>query len=69
MVGDNISFGEFKVNGSRYNAQKFIIQDFFIAKAMDKVRSGGVVMFITCKGKMDKTSPEEGKYIAQRAEL
>ncbi len=69
VVIGNIPFGEFKVNDSRYNAQKFLIHDYFIAKALDKVRAGGVVMFITSKGTMDKASPEVRKYIAQRAEL
>ena len=69
VVLGNIPFGEFKVNDSRYNAQKFLIHDYFIAKALDKVRAGGVVMFITSKGTMDKKSPEVRKYIAQRAEL
>ena len=40
-----------------------------LSKALDKVRAGGVVMFITSKGTMDKASPEVRKYIAQRAEL
>lgn len=62
-------FGEIRVNDSRYNAQKFLIHDYFFAKALDKVRAGGVVMFITSKGTMDKASPEVRKYIAQRAEL
>ena len=69
VVLGNIPFGEFKVNDSRYNAQKFLIHDYFIAKALDKVRAGGIVMFITSKGTMDKASPEVRKYIAQRAEL
>ena len=69
VVLGNIPFGEFKVNDSRYNAHKFLIHDYFIAKALDKVRAGGVVMFITSKGTMDKASPEVRKYIAQRAEL
>jgi N12 class adenine-specific DNA methylase len=69
VVLGNIPFGEFKVNDSRYNAQKFLIHDYFIAKSLDKVRAGGVVMFITSKGTMDKASPEVRKYIAQRAEL
>ena len=69
VVLGNIPFGEFKVNDSRYNVQKFLIHDYFIAKALDKVRAGGVVMFITSKGTMDKASPEVRKYIAQRAEL
>ncbi|HBF1318173.1 TPA: DEAD/DEAH box helicase family protein [Clostridioides difficile] len=69
VVLGNIPFGEFKVNDSRYNAQKFLIHDYFIAKALDKVRAGGIVTFVTSKGTMDKASPDVRKYIAQRAEL
>ena len=69
VVIGNVPFGEIRVNDSRYNAQKFLIHDYFFAKALDKVRSGGVVAFITSKGTMDKASPEIRKYIAQRAEL
>ena len=69
VVLGNVPFGEIRVNDSRYNAQKFLIHDYFFTKALDKVRAGGVVMFITSKGTMDKASPEVRKYIAQRAEL
>lgn len=69
VVLGNVPFGEIRVNDSRYNAQKFLIHDYFFAKALDKVRAGGVVMFITSKGTMDKASPEVRKYIAQRAEI
>ena len=69
VVLGNVPFGEIRVNDSRYNAQKFLIHDYFFAKALDKVRAGGVVMFITSKGTMDKANPEVRKYIAQRAEL
>ena len=69
VVLGNVPFGEFKVDDSRYNAQKFLIHDYFFAKALDKVRTGGIVMFVTSKGTMDKASPEVRKYIAQRAEL
>ena len=69
VVIGNVPFGDFKVNDSRYNAQKFLIHDYFFAKALDKVRAGGVVAFITSKGTMDKASPEIRKYIAHRAEL
>lgn len=69
VVIGNVPFGEIRVNDSRYNAHKFLIHDYFFAKALDKVRSGGVVAFITSKGTMDKASPEVRKYIAQRAEL
>ena len=69
VVIGNVPFGDFKVNDNRYNAQKFLIHDYFFAKALYKVRTGGVVAFITSKGTMDKASPEVRKYIAQRAEL
>ena len=69
VVIGNVPFGDFKVNDSRYNAQKFLIHDCFFAKSLDKVRAGGVVALITSKGTMDKASPEIRKYIAQRAEL
>ena len=69
VVFGNVPFGEIRVNDSRYNAQKFLIHDYFFAKALDKVRAGGVVMFITSKGTMDKASPEVRKYIARRAVL
>lgn len=46
VVLGNVPFGEIRVNDSRYNAQKFLIHDYFFAKALDKVRAGGVVMFI-----------------------
>lgn len=69
VVLGNVPFGEFKVNDSRYNAQKFLIHDYFFAKSLDKARAGGIVMFLTSKGTMDKASPEVRKYIAQRADL
>lgn len=69
VVLGNVPFGDFKVNDSRYNKHKFLIHDYFFAKALDKARAGGVVAFITSKGTMDKASPEVRKYIAQRAEL
>lgn len=69
VVLGNVPFGDFRVNDSRYNAQNFRIHDYFFAKVLDKARAGGVVMFITSKGTMDKASPEVRKYIAQRAEL
>ena len=69
VVLGNVPFGEIRVNDSRYNAQKFLIHDYFFAKALDKVRAGGVVMFITSKGTMDKASPEVRTYIARRAVL
>ena len=49
VVLGNVPFGDFRVNDSRYNAQNFRIHDYFFAKALDKARAGGVVMFITSR--------------------
>lgn len=68
MVG-NVPFGDFKVYDEKYNQYKFLIHDYFFAKALDKVRPGGVIAFITSKGTLDKANPSVRKYIAQRAEL
>ena len=65
----NIPFGNFKLVDSRYNKHNFLIHDYFFAKALDKVRPGGIVAFVTSKGTMDKESPVVRKYIAQRADL
>lgn len=65
----NVPFGDFKVNDRKYNKNNFFIHDYFFAKALDKVRPGGIVAFITSKGTMDKENPAVRKYIAQRAEL
>ena len=65
----NIPFGNFHINDERYNKYKFNIHDYFIAKAIDKVRAGGVIAFVTSKGTLDKKDNTVRKYIAQRAEL
>ena len=65
----NVPFGAYKVPDSQFDRYNFLIHDYFFAKALDQVRPGGIVAFITSKGTMDKQSPEVRKYIAQRAEL
>lgn len=65
----NVPFGNYKLSEKRYDSQGFLIHDHFFAKALDKVRPGGVVAFISSKGTMDKQSPEVRRYLAQRAEL
>ena len=50
----NVPFGSYGVSDQRYAKQKFHIHDYFFAKAIDKVRPGGVVAFITSKGTLDK---------------
>ena len=65
----NVPFGQYKVADRAYDKHNFLIHDYFFAKALNKVRPGGVVAFVTSKGTMDKKSPEVRKYLAQRAEL
>lgn len=65
----NVPFGQYKVNDKAYNAENFLIHDYFIAKMLDKVRAGGIVAVITSKGTLDKENSSARKYFAQRAEL
>ena len=65
----NVPFGQYKVSDKKYDRHNFLIHDYFFAKALDKVRPGGVIAFVTSKGTMDKKNPMVRKYIAQRAEL
>jgi len=65
----NVPFGEYSVHDRRYDKHHFHIHDYFFAKALDKVRPGGIIAFITSKYTMDKQNPAVRKYIAQHAEL
>ena len=65
----NVPFGDFKVVDKRYDKHHWLIHDYFFGKALDKVRPGGVIAFITSKGTMDKENPAVHKYLAQRADL
>lgn len=68
VVG-NVPFGDFSVADKRYDKNHFLIHDYFFAKSLDKLRTGGVMALVTSKGTMDKVNPAVRKYIAQRAEL
>ena len=65
----NVPFGDFRVSDKRYDRHKWLIHDYFFGKALDKVRAGGVIAFVTSKGTMDKKDPSVRRYLAQRAEL
>ena len=65
----NVPFGNYKVNDRAYNKLGFSIHNYFFAKAIDQVRPGGVIAFVTSRYTLDQQSPEVRKYIAQRAEL
>ena len=65
----NVPFGNYKVNDKPYNKLGFSIHNYFFAKALDQVRPGGVVAFVTSRYTMDSKNPDARKYLAQRAEL
>lgn len=65
----NVPFGNYQVYDRRYERHHFMIHDYFLAKTLDQLRSGGVAAFITSKGTMDKKSDTVRLYLSQRAEL
>ncbi len=65
----NVPFGQYKVNDPAYNKLGFNIHNYFFAKALDQVRPGGVVAFVTSRYTMDSQNPSVRKYLAQRADL
>lgn len=65
----NVPFGDYKVFDPKYNKYNFRIHDYFLAKAIDQVRPGGMVAVITTKGTLDKANPAIRRYLAQRAKL
>mgnify|MGYP000358633462 FL=1 len=69
VVVGNVPFGDYKVFDPNYNKYNFRIHDYFLAKALDQVRPGGMVAVITTKGTLDKANPTIRKYLAERAEL
>ena len=65
----NVPFGQFHVPDKRYDRLNFPIHEYFIAKALDQVRPGGVIAVVTSSYTMDKRTASVRKYIAQRSEL
>ena len=65
----NVPFGQFHVAEKRYDRLNFPIHEYFVAKALDQVRPGGVIAVVTSSYTMDKRTASARKYIAQRAEL
>ena len=65
----NVPFGQYRVADRQYDKLGFPVHEYFFAKALDQVRPGGVVAFITSRWVMDKKTTETRKYLAQRAEL
>ena len=65
----NVPFGQYQVNDKVYNKLNFSIHNYFFAKALDQVRPGGVVAFVTSRYTMDAKDSTVRRYLAQRAEL
>ena len=65
----NVPFGQYQVNDKSYNKLGFNIHNYFFAKALDQVRPGGVVAFVTSRYTMDAKDSTVRRYLAQRAEL
>ena len=65
----NVPFGNYKVNDKAYNNLGFSIHNYFFAKALDQVRPGGVVAFVTSRYTLDSKDSSARKYMAERADL
>ena len=65
----NVPFGQYQVNDRAYNKLGFSIHNYFFAKALDQVRPGGVIAFVTSRYTMDSKDDRARKYIAERAEV
>lgn len=65
----NVPFGNYRVNDTVYNKYSFLIHDYFFAKNIDKVRTGGILALITSKGTLDKADSKCRRYLAERADL
>ena len=65
----NVPFGQYKVNDKAYNKLGFSIHNYFFAKAIDQVRPGGVVAFVTSRYTLDSKDSSARKHMAERADL
>ncbi len=65
----NVPFGDYTVHDPRFSDYRFPIHDYFFAAALERVRPGGIVLFISSRGTMDKLDSTLRVYLAERAEL
>ena len=65
----NIPFGDFVPHDPRFKQWSFVVHDYFFAAALDKVRPGGLILFITSKGTLDKQNGALREYLASQADL
>ena len=69
VVIGNVPFGDYSVTDPQYNRLHFKIHDYFFAKSIDKLRTGGIIAFISTSGTLDKKSEEVRKYINARCDF
>lgn len=69
VVIGNVPFGDYSVVDPQYNRLHFKIHDYFFAKSIDKLRTGGIIAFITTSGTLDKKSEDVRKYINARCDF
>jgi N12 class adenine-specific DNA methylase len=65
----NVPFGDYKPFDPRFKGWNFLIHDYFFAATLDKVRPGGLILFITSKGTLDKNDTTLREYVSQQADL
>src|SRR2546426_3948491 len=69
LAVSNVPFGDYTVHDPRWNDYKFPIHDYFFAAALEKVRPGGLLVFITSRGTMDKVDSTLRELLSERTEL
>lgn len=65
----NVPFGDYKVNDSAYDKLGFSVHNYFLAKTIDRLRSGGILACVTSRYTMDAKAPKARQYLAERADL
>jgi N12 class adenine-specific DNA methylase len=65
----NVPFGDYKLHDPSFNQHNFLIHDYFFAKAVEKIRPGGLLVFVTSKGTLDKVNSSLRGYLADKADF
>lgn len=65
----NIPFGDYRPFDPRFKGWRFVIHDYFFAAALERIRDGGLILFVTSKGTLDKVDGALREYVAQKADL
>jgi N12 class adenine-specific DNA methylase len=69
LAVSNVPFGDYRLHDPEFNEHNFLIHDYFFAKAIAKVRPGGLVVFVTSKGTLDKTNSHLRTYLGDKADF